>query len=89
MLDPDKYPEVQGLATYKDEEAKGIADVLGVDWQRVLLCTDAYSMFMYRLVTEGYSLKSLGSRKCTSVIFKNSDRGPIVGRNLDASLGGW
>ncbi len=52
-LDGNRYPEVQGLAAYKDKEARGIADVFRTDYRRVLLCKDMYRALVYMYVTEG------------------------------------
>jgi len=83
--DKDKYPEVQGLAAYKDEEAKGIADVFRVDYRRVLLCK-GYRGLMYTRITEGWEEEPCELEKCTTVIFKESPVGPIIGRNMDSGI---
>ena len=85
-FDRRKYPEIQGLAAYRSAEAKGIADVLGVDYRRVLLCNGDYTRYIYRLVTEGREGELSGDRGCTPIAFKSSPKGPIVGMNLDAEI---
>ena len=50
-FDPHRYPEMQGLAQYQDREAKGIADVFGTDFRRILLCQDQYRRLVYLRVS--------------------------------------
>ncbi len=85
-LDKNRYPEVQGLAAYKDREAKGIADVFGTDYRRVLLCKDIYRGPTYMFVTEGREQGRCELQKCTTVIFKKSPVGSIIGRNMDSGI---
>ena len=85
-FDKKKYPEIQGLAAYEDEEAKGIADFFGLDYRRVLLCKDMYSRLARARITEGLVSPPLKSAKCTTVIFKHSPVGPIMGRNMDSGI---
>lgn len=86
-LDKGKYPEVQGLAAYEDEEAKGIADVFETDYRRVLLCKDNYSRLMRMRIMEEWKPEFFESGKCTTIIFKDSPVGPIIGRNMDSDIG--
>ena len=84
-FDPHRYPEMQGLAQFQDREAKGIADVFGTDFRRILLCQDQYRRLVYLRVSGEAEPAADGS--CTSVIFKESPVGPIVGRNMDSGIG--
>ena len=83
-FDKKKYPEIQGLAAYEDEEAKGIADVFAIDYRKVLLCK--YTRLVYARITEGLVLPPLKNGRCTTVIFKDSPVGPIIGRNMDSGI---
>ncbi len=85
-LDGNSYPEVQGLAAYKDKEARGIADVFRTDYRRVLLCKDMYRALVYMYVTEGCEQRRWKPEKCTTVIFKESPVGSIIGRNMDSEI---
>ncbi len=85
-FDKKKYPEIQGLAAYEDEEARGIADVFGIDYRRVLLCKDMYRRLVQTRISEGSVSPPLESGRCTTVIFKDSPVGPIIGRNMDSGI---
>ena len=85
-FDKKRYPEIQGLAAYEDEEAKGIADVFAIDYRRVLLCKDMYRRLAQTRITEGSISPPLKSGRCTTVIFKDSPVGPIMGRNMDSGI---
>lgn len=84
-FDRRRYPEIQGLAAYRSAEAKGIADVLGVDYRRVLLC-NGYTRYIHRIVTERWESELSQESACTTIAFKGSPKGPIIGRNLDAEI---
>ena len=86
-FDPHRYPEMQGLAQYQDREAKGIADVFGTDFRRILLCQDQYRRLVYLRVSGEAESAPADAGSCTSVIFKESPVGPIVGRNMDSGIG--
>ena len=86
-FDPHRYPEMQGLAQYQDREAKGIADVFGTDFRRILLCQDQYRRLVYLLVSGEAEPTPAAAGSCTSVMFKESPVGPIVGRNMDSGIG--
>jgi len=85
-FDKKRYPEIQGLVAYEDEEAKGIADVFGIDYRKVLLCKDTYRRLAQTRIAEGLVSPPLESGKCTTVIFKDSPVGPIIGRNMDSGM---
>ena len=85
-FDRRRYPEIQGLAAYRSAEAKGIAGVLGVDHRRVLLCNGDYGGYIRRMVIEGWESESSEEGRCTTIAFKGSPKGPIIGRNLDAEI---
>lgn len=86
-FDPHRYPEMQGLAQFQDREAKGIADVFGTDFRRILLCQDQYRRLVYLRVSGEAEAAPADAGSCTSVIFKESPVGPIVGRNMDSGIG--
>ena len=80
----DRYPELRGLAQFEDAEAKGIADVVGTDYRRVLFCKDEYRRLIHVLV-QGSAPADQGC--CTTALFKDSPVGPIIGRNMDSGPG--
>ena len=82
----EKYPEIQGLAAYEDAEVRGIADTFGVDYRRVLLCKENYRRLMHLRITQECGNDVRKSGECTTVIFKDSPVGPIIGRNLDSGI---
>ena len=86
-FDPHRFPEMQGLAQYQDREAKGIADVFGTDYRRILLCQDQYRRLVYLSVSGEAEPAPAAAGSCTSVMFKESPVGPIVGRNMDSGIG--
>ena len=85
-FDKDRYPEMQGLAQYQDREARGIADVFGADYRRVLLCQDQYRRLVNLQVSGQAAPAPAEAGRCTSVIFKESPVGPIIGRNMDSAI---
>ena len=80
---PDRYPELQGLVRFEDAEARGIADVFGTDYRRVLLCKDEYCRLVHARVC-GAAPPDEG--RCTTALFKDSPVGPVIGRNMDAGI---
>ena len=82
----DRYPEMQGLAQYKDGEARGIADVFGTDYRKILLCQDQYRRLVLLQVSGEAAPAPSEAGRCTSVIFKESPVGPIIGRNMDSGI---
>ncbi len=85
--DGDEYPEVQEQARYKKKEAQGIAEIYNTDYRRVLLCKDMFNRPLYEMVTENKDRLNFGNKeKCTTIIFKKSPYGPVIGRNMDAGI---
>lgn len=79
----DRYPEMQGLAAFEDAESKGIADVFGTDYRKILLCKDEYNRLVHSMVLESAPPEP---GRCTTCLFKDSPVGPIIGRNMDAGI---
>ena len=75
-FDPHRFPEMQGLAQYQDREAKGIADVFGTGYRRILLYQDQYRRLVYLSVSGEAEPAPAAAGNCTSVIFKDSPVGP-------------
>jgi hypothetical protein len=84
IADAAKYREVQGLPEYVVEEAKGIAEYWGADHRRVLLCRDTYRRLINLMVAGPRTARAAPA--CTTIAFRSSARGPIIGRNMDSGL---
>jgi len=81
LPDPGKYPETQGLADLVDAEWRGWRDgacLSDLQWQA--FCD---KLFLYHREILGKSAGSTLAR-CTYVYFPESDRGPLLGNNLDS-----
>lgn len=53
-------------------ELEGISDGSGIDYQEILLLNFYHNMYAY-----------LPAKECSSIAFSHSDRGPILGNNID------
>ena len=80
-FDQVRFPEMMGLAAFVDAESKGVADVFGTDYRRILLCKDEYNRLVYNRILQ---VPETDEGNCTSCAFKHSPVGPIVGRNMDS-----
>lgn len=78
-----KFPELRGMRELVKAEWKGTQDGAGLD-DFHLDALVGFHFYYHRYVSAGRH--DPGVAACSMVYFKDSDRGPIAGKNLDTSL---
>lgn len=82
--DLNKYPELKGMKEYIQDEMRGMAEGADLSFQDIVFYRFWYDVYQ---LLKGHA-KWLGcvAPGCTTVIFRKTDIGPIIGRNTDDSI---
>lgn len=82
--DLSRYPELRGMKEYIQDELKGTAEGANLSIKEIIFSHFWYDVYQ---LLKGHAkwLENVGAG-CTTVVFRKTDVGPIIGRNTDDSV---